>query len=69
MEKVTTETPVQEAKENEVEVKEFTASPFSLAQLYAMFRPIKESAWYILHTRSERRLFSGFWKLITRKRS
>ncbi len=45
MEKVTTETPAQEAEENEVEVKEVTASPPSLAQLYTMFRPIQESAF------------------------
>ncbi len=45
MEKVTTETPGQEAEENEVEVNEVTASPPSLAQLYAMFRPIQESAF------------------------
>ncbi len=45
MEKVTTETPAQEAEENEVEVNEVTASPPSLAQLYTMFRPIKESAF------------------------
>ncbi len=45
MEKVTTETPAQEAEENEVEVNEVTASPPSLAQLYAMFRPIQESAF------------------------
>ncbi len=31
MEKVTTETPAQEAEENEVEVNEETASPPSLA--------------------------------------
>ncbi len=42
MEKVTTETPVQEAEENEVAVNEETASPPSLAQLYTMFRPIQE---------------------------
>ncbi len=40
MEKFTTETPAQEAEENEV-----TASPPSLAQLYTMFRPIQESAF------------------------
>ncbi len=45
MEKVTTETPAQEAEENEVEVDEATASPPSLAQLYTMFRPIQESAF------------------------
>ncbi len=45
MEKVTTETPAQEAEENEVDVNEVTASPPSLAQLYAMFRPIQESAF------------------------
>ncbi len=44
-EKVTTETPAQEAEENEVEVNEVTASPSSLAQLYAMLRPIQESAF------------------------
>ncbi len=33
MEKVTTETPAQEAEKNEVEVNEVTASPPSLAQL------------------------------------
>ncbi len=42
---VTTETPPQEAEENEVEVNEVAASPPSLAQLYAMFRPIQESAF------------------------
>ncbi len=40
-----TETPAQEAEENEVEVNEVTASPPSLAQLYTMFRPIQESAF------------------------
>ncbi len=40
MGKVTTETPAQEDEENEV-----TASPPSLAQLYAMFRSIQESAF------------------------
>ncbi len=45
MEKVTTETPAQEAEENEVEVNEVTASPPSFAQLYTMFRPIQESAF------------------------
>ncbi len=45
MEKVTTETPAQEAEENEVEVNEVTASPPSLAQLYAMFRLFQESAF------------------------
>ncbi len=45
MEKDTTETPAQEAEENEVEVNEVTASPPSLAQLYTMFRPIQESAF------------------------
>ncbi len=45
MEKVTTETPAQEAEENEVDVIEVTASPPLLAQLYAMFRPIQESAF------------------------
>ncbi len=44
MEKITIETPAQEAEENEVEVNEVTASPSSLAQLYALFRPIQESA-------------------------
>ncbi len=47
MEKVTTETPAQEAEENEVEVNEVTASPPSLAQLYAMFRPIQESTFFM----------------------
>ncbi len=41
MEEVTTETPAQEAEENEVEVNEVTACPPSLAQLYTMFRPIQ----------------------------
>ncbi len=45
MEKVTTETPAQEAEENEVEVNGVTASPPSLAQLFTMFRPIQESAF------------------------
>ncbi len=45
MEKVTSETPAQEAEENEVECNEVTASPPSLVQLYAMFRPIQESAF------------------------
>ncbi len=45
MEKVTTETPAQEVEESEVEVNEVTSSPPSLAQLYAMFRPIQESAF------------------------
>ncbi len=45
MEKVTTETPVQEAEENEVKVNEVTPSPPSLAQLYDMFRAIEESAF------------------------
>ncbi len=45
MEKITIETPVQEAEENEVEVNEVTASPPSHAQLYTMFRPIQESAF------------------------
>ncbi len=45
MEKVTTETPAQEAEEHGVEVNEVTASPPSLAQLYTMFRPIQESAF------------------------
>ncbi len=45
MEKVTTETPAQEAEENEMEVNEVTTSPSSLAQLYTMFRPIQESAF------------------------
>ncbi len=45
MENVTTETPAQEAEENEVEVNEVTVSPPSLAQLYTMFRPIQESAF------------------------
>ncbi len=42
MEKITIETPLQEAEENEV-----TASPPSLAQLYAMFHPIQESAFFM----------------------
>ncbi len=45
LEKITIKTPVQEAEENEVEVNEVTASPLSLAQLYAMFHPIHESAF------------------------
>ncbi len=45
MEKVRTETPAQEAEENEVEVNKVTASPPSVAQLHAMFRPIQESAF------------------------
>ncbi len=45
MEKVTTETPAQEAEENEVEVNEVKASPPSLAQLFTMFRPTQESAF------------------------
>ncbi len=45
MEKVTSETPAQEAEQNEVECNEVTASPPSLVQLYAMFRPIQESAF------------------------
>ncbi len=45
MEKITTKTPVQEAEENEMEGNEVTASPPSLAQLYAMFHPIQESAF------------------------
>ncbi len=45
MERVTIETPAQEAEENEVEVNEVTASPPSLAQLYTMFRPILESTF------------------------
>ncbi len=44
MEKITTETPAQEAEENEAEVTEVTAFPPSLAQLYAMLRPIQKSA-------------------------
>ncbi len=47
MEKVTTETPAQEAEEIEVEENEVTASPPSLAQLYTMFRPIQESAFHV----------------------
>ncbi len=47
MERVTTETPAQEAEENEVEVIEVAGSPLSIAQLYAMFRPIQESAFYV----------------------
>ncbi len=46
MEKVTTETPAQEAEGNEVEVDEVTASPPSLAQLYAMFRPIQDRLFF-----------------------
>ncbi len=42
METVTTETPAQEAEENEVETNEETASPPSLAQLCDMFRPIQK---------------------------
>ncbi len=45
IEKITIKTPVQETEENEVEVNDVTASPPSLAQLYAMFRPIQESAF------------------------
>ncbi len=45
MEKLTIETPAQEADENQVEGNEETASPPSLAQLYDMFRPIQESAF------------------------
>ncbi len=45
MENLTTETPAQEADENQVEVNEETKSPPSLAQLYAMFRPIQQSAF------------------------
>ncbi len=45
MEKVRTETPAQEAEENEVEVNEVTALPPSLPQLCTMFRPIQESAF------------------------
>ncbi len=45
METVTSETPAQEAEENEVEVNEETASPPSLAQLCDMFCPIQESAF------------------------
>ncbi len=45
MEKVKTENLAQEAEENEEEANEVTASPSSLAQLYAMFRPIQESAF------------------------
>ncbi len=45
MEKVTTETSAQDAEKNEVEVNGVTASPPSLAQLYAMFRPIQESVF------------------------
>ncbi len=53
MEKVTTETPAQEAEENEVEINEETASPPSLAQLCAMFRPIQESAFFMQPARCE----------------
>ncbi len=42
---VTTETPAQEAEENEVGVNGETASPPSLAQLCLMFRLIQESAF------------------------
>ncbi len=42
METVTTETPAQEAEENDVEVNEETASPPSLAQLCDMFCPIQD---------------------------
>ncbi len=45
MEKLTTETPAQEADENQVEVNEETATPPSLAQLYALLRPIQKSAF------------------------
>ncbi len=45
MEKLTTKTPAQEADENQVEVNEETVSPPPLAHLYAMFRPIQESAF------------------------
>ncbi len=45
MEKFRTETPAQEAEENEVEVNEVTASPPSLAQIYTMFSPIQELAF------------------------
>ncbi len=45
MQMITIETPAQEAEDNEVEVNELTASPPSLAQLYAMFHPIQESAF------------------------
>ncbi len=45
MENITIKTPVQEAEENEEDVNEVTASPPSLAQLYAMFHPIQESAF------------------------
>ncbi len=47
MEKVATATPAQEAEENEVEDNEVTASPHSFAQLYAMFTPIQESAFFV----------------------
>ncbi len=47
MEKFKTETPAQEAEENEVEVNELTASPPSLAQLYTMFSPIQELGFSI----------------------
>ncbi len=43
MEKVMTETPLQEAEDIEMEVNEVAASSPSLAQLSAMFRPIQES--------------------------
>ncbi len=45
MGKFTTETPAQEAKENEVEVNEVTASPPPFAQLYAMLWSLLESAF------------------------
>ncbi len=47
MEKITIKTPVQEAEENEVEVNEVTASPPSLAQLYAMFHPIQKIGFFM----------------------
>ncbi len=47
MEKLTIGTPAQKPDENKVEVDEETASPPSLAQLYAMFRSIHKSAFYV----------------------
>ncbi len=45
MEKVTIETPAQEAEENKVDVMKVTASPPSLGLWYAMFRPTQKSAF------------------------
>ncbi len=64
---VTTETPAQEVEENEVEVNEVTASPPSLAELYAMFRQIQESAFLcILPDASShlQRALHVFWEAI-----